>query len=86
MGNAIRSAAILFGMTLGPQAPWQVNDISFAAKLDRLDICMRYLRNELYINLMDAGNGNIGLEWANRWWRRSSAVRYWLHSVQSTEL
>ena len=57
-----------------------MNDILFAAKLDRLDICMRYLRNELRINLVDAGNGSIGLEWANRWWRRSSAVRYWLHS------
>ena len=35
MGNAIMSVTILFSMALGLQAPWQVNDISFAAKLDR---------------------------------------------------
>ncbi|MDP1679502.1 MAG: hypothetical protein Q8L02_05200 [Candidatus Nitrotoga sp.] len=66
MGNAIVSFAILFSMTLGLQAYWQVNDSSFAVKLGRLDTCMTYLRNELHINLVDARNGSIGLEWANR--------------------
>ena len=58
------SAAILFSMALGLQAPWQVNDISFATKLGRLDTCITYLGNELHINLVDAGNGGIGLGWA----------------------
>jgi hypothetical protein len=53
-------------MALGLQAPWQVNDISFIAKLGRMDVCMAYLRNELHINPVDAGNGSIGLGWANR--------------------
>ena len=66
MGNAIMIATILFSKVLGLQAPWQENDISFAAKLVRLDTCMKYRRNELHINLVDAGNGSIGLEWANR--------------------
>ncbi|CAG9931413.1 hypothetical protein [Candidatus Nitrotoga arctica] len=66
MGNAIVSAAMLFSMALGLQAPWQVNDISFAAKLGRWDICMTYLRNELHINLADVRNGSIELAWANR--------------------
>lgn len=35
MGYAIMSVAILFSMALGLQAPRQVNDISFAAKLPR---------------------------------------------------
>jgi nucleoside phosphorylase len=68
MGNAIMNvnAIILFGMALGLQASWQVNDISLAAKLDRLDACMTYLQNELCINPVDAGNGSIGLGCANR--------------------
>ena len=47
MGNAIMSAAILFNMALGLQAPWQVNNISFAAKLrcsqnKKLAICNHF--------------------------------------------
>ena len=64
------SAAILFSMALGLQAPWQVNDISFAAKFGRLDACTKYRRHELYINLADAGKGSIGLGCANRRWSR----------------
>jgi hypothetical protein len=70
MGNTIMSAAILFSWALGLEAPWQVNDISFAAKLGRLDICMTYFRNKLHINLVDVGNGNIELGWTNRWCSR----------------
>ncbi|MDP1639115.1 MAG: hypothetical protein Q8K74_03555 [Candidatus Nitrotoga sp.] len=66
MGNAIISFTILFSMALGLQAPWQVNDISFATEFGRLGAGMKYLRNELHFNLVDVGNGSIGLEWANR--------------------
>jgi len=47
-------------MALGLQESRQVNDISFAAKLVRLDTCMTYLRYELYIHLVNAGKGSIG--------------------------
>jgi hypothetical protein len=33
MGNVIVSFAILFSKALGLQAPWQMNDISFAAQV-----------------------------------------------------
>ncbi|WP_239253751.1 hypothetical protein [Candidatus Nitrotoga sp. M5] len=59
------NAPILFGMALGRQAPWQVNDISFVAKFVRFDTCMKYHCNELLINLVHAGNGSSELEWAN---------------------